>query len=107
MGPWVYLAFAIALEIAGTFFLKLSNGFERWQWGMASIACYSACFWMLAPAMKALPVGLVYAVWAGIGIVAASAIGVYAFQDKLNLIQLGCIGLVLVGVVGLRLTSST
>ncbi|MEL6435735.1 MAG: SMR family transporter, partial [Pseudomonadota bacterium] len=68
---------------------------------------YSACFWMLAPAMKALPVGLVYAVWAGIGIVAASAIGVYAFQDKLNLIQLGCIGLVLVGVVGLRLTSST
>ena len=55
MNPWIFLAWAIALEVSGTFLLKLSNGFEKWQWGALSIFCYSACFWVLAPAMKALP----------------------------------------------------
>lgn len=105
MSPWMYLGFAIALEIAGTFLLKLSNGFERWQWGALSIACYSACFFMMAPAMKALPVGVVYAIWSGIGIVAAAAIGILAFGEKLGVLQYLCIALVLVGAVGLRLTA--
>lgn len=107
MNPWFFLGAAIALEVSGTFLLKLSNGFEKWQWGALSIFCYSACFWVLAPAMKALPVGVVYAVWAGVGIVAAAAIGVLAFGERLAAIQLLCIALVLVGAVGLRLTTST
>ena len=104
MSPWMYLGFAIALEIAGTFLLKLSHGFERWQWGALSIACYSACFVMMAPAMKALPVGVVYAIWSGIGIVAAAALGAAVFDEKLGAMQYLCIALVLVGAVGLRLT---
>lgn len=106
MSPWLFLAAAIALEVTGTFLLKLSNGFERWQWGTASIACYSACFWVLAPAMKVLPVGVVYAIWAGVGIVAAAIIGVVAFDERLGAVQLGCIALVLIGAVGLRMTTS-
>jgi small multidrug resistance pump len=106
MSPWIYLAAAIALEVTGTFMLKLSNGFEKWQWGSLSILCYSACFWVLAPAMKALPVGVVYAIWAGVGIVAAALIGVLAFNEKLSLVQLSCIGLVLIGAVGLRMTTT-
>ncbi len=74
MSAWLYLAFAIALEVMGTFMLKLSDGFEKPIWGVFSILCYSACFWALAPAMKALPVGIVYAIWSGVGIVAASLI---------------------------------
>lgn len=105
MNAWVYLGFAIALEIAGTFLLKLSNGFERVQWGMLSIACYAGCFWVLAPAMKVLPVGIAYAIWAGVGIVAAAAIGVFAFDEKLGALQYVCIALVLIGAVGLRLTT--
>lgn len=105
MSPWTYLGFAIALEIAGTFLLKLSHGFERWQWGALSIACYSACFFMMAPAMKALPVGVVYAIWSGIGIVAAAALGAAVFGEKLGAMQYLCIALVLVGAVGLRLTA--
>lgn len=104
MSPWMYLGFAIALEIAGTFLLKLSHGFERWQWGALSIACYSACFFMMAPAMKALPVGVVYAIWSGIGIVAAAALGSLVFGERLGALQYLCIALVLVGAVGLRLT---
>ena len=103
MSAWAFLAAAIALEVSGTFLLKLSNGFERPLWGTLSILCYSACFWVLAPAMKALPVGVVYAVWSGVGIVAAALIGLLAFGERLGAVQLLCIALILAGAVGLRL----
>jgi len=106
MGPWLFLAAAIALEVTGTFLLKLSNGFERWHWGMLSIFCYSACFWMLAPAMKYLPVGIVYAIWAGVVIVAAAVLGTFFFQERLGAVQLLFIAMILVGAVGLKLTSN-
>ena len=64
-------------------------------------------FWVLAPAMKVLPVGIVYAIWAGVGIVAAAAIGVLAFDEKLGAIQYVCIAMVLVGAIGLRVTTTT
>lgn len=105
MSAWIFLAAAIALEVTGTFLLKLSNGFEKWHWGSLSIICYSACFWVLAPAMKVLPVGVVYAIWAGVGIVAAAIIGIFAFDERLNAVQYLCIALVLVGAIGLRLTT--
>ena len=107
VSAWIFLTFAIGLEVAGTFLLKLSNGFEKWHWGSLSILCYSTCFWMLAPAMKVLPVGVVYAIWAGTGIVAASIIGLLAFDERLGSIQLVFMGMVLFGAVGLRLTTST
>jgi len=46
---WTFLAIAIVLEVTGMFFLKLSDTFDKWQWGMLSMACYGACFWMSAP----------------------------------------------------------
>lgn len=107
MNAWMFLACAIALEVTGTFLLKLSNGFEKWHWGALSIFCYSACFWFLAPAMKALPVGIVYAIWAGVGIVAAAAIGVFAFGEKLSALQYLFILMVLSGAIGLRATTSS
>ena len=106
MNPWLSLALAIALEVAGTFFLKLSNGFEKQHWGILSIALYSACFWVFAPALKVIPVGIAYAIWSGVGIVAAGLIGTFAFGERLGAIQLAFIALVIVGCVGLRLTTS-
>lgn len=106
MSAWVYLAIAIALEVTGTFLLKLSDGFEKAQWGVLSIACYSACFWALAPAMKVLPVGIVYAIWSGVGIVAASLIGLFAFDERLGAIQFVFIAMILIGAVGLNVTAA-
>lgn len=105
MSAWIFLAVAITLEVAGTFLLRLSHGFEKPHWGALSILCYSACFWFLAPAMKVLPVGVVYAIWAGVGIVAATIIGVVSFGERLGVVQFLCIALVLVGSVGLKLTT--
>lgn len=106
MSPWLFLAGAIVLEVTGTFLLKLSNGFEKVHWGMLSIACYSACFWVLAPAMKVLPVGIVYAIWSGVGIVAASLIGLFAFDERLSGLQFVFIAMILIGAVGLNLTAN-
>ncbi len=107
MNAWFFLGAAIVLEVSGTFLLKLSNGFEKWQWGSLSILCYSACFWVLAPAMKVLPVGVVYAVWAGVGILAAALIGVFAFDERLGALQTLFIAMILIGAVGLRLTTAS
>lgn len=106
MSAWLLLACGIALEITGTFLLKLSDGFAKWHWGMLSILAYSACFWVLAPAMKVLPVGVVYAIWAGVGIVAAAVLGLFVFGERLGMAQLGFIAMILVGAVGLRLTTT-
>ncbi|SIN62398.1 small multidrug resistance pump [Parasphingorhabdus marina DSM 22363] len=107
MSGWGYLAIAIALEIVATTLLKLSDGFAKWHWGVLSIACYSACFWVLAPALKVLPVGVVYAIWSGIGIVAITVIGVFFFDERLAFLQFLFIALILIGAVGLQLTTTT
>lgn len=102
---WLLLAGAIALEVIGTFLLKLSNGFERVHWGLLSILFYAACFWVFAPALKVIPVGVAYAIWSGIGIVAAALIGAFAFGERLGTVQLVCIALIIAGAMGLRLTT--
>ena len=106
MGAWLLLSGAVVLEIAATLMLKLSDGFEKWYWATAAILCYCACFFLFAPALKHIPVGVAYAIWAGAGIVAITVIGVVGFNDNLNMVQIGCIGLVLAGSVGLRLSTT-
>lgn len=107
MNAWFYLGLAIALEVAATFFLKLSSGFEKWWWGTISIALYSACFWVFAPALKVIPVGVAYAIWAGVGILAAAFLSLVIFGDRLGMVQILFIALILIGAIGLRLTTET
>ncbi|MEH6758213.1 MAG: multidrug efflux SMR transporter [Parasphingorhabdus sp.] len=105
MGAWSYLAAAIVLEILATTLLKMSDGFAKWHWGILSIIFYSACFWVLAPALKMLPVGIVYAIWSGAGIVAITVIGAFFFDERLALLQFLFIAMILIGAVGLQLTT--
>ncbi len=105
MTGWLYLSLAIGLEIVATTLLKMSNGLEKLGFAAASIGVYALCFLVLAPALKFIPVGIAYAVWSGVGIVAMAAIGVVAFNQSLSLAQIGCIALVLAGALGLRLTT--
>ncbi len=102
---WVYLAVAVVLEVVATTFLKLSDGFQNLAYAGLSIVFYSIAFFFLAPALKLLPVGVVYAVWSGIGIVAIAIIGALYFAERLDLIQYAYIILILTGAVGLQLTT--
>ncbi len=105
MSAWFYLSLAIVFEVSGTLLLKYSDGFEKVGLGMASIACYSVCFWLLAPAIKVIPVGVAYAIWAGMGILTISILSIFLFGQKLGGPQYGFIGLILIGAVGLNLTT--
>jgi len=105
MNAWGLLSVAIAMEVLGTSLLKYSNGFAKWHWGMLAIACYSTSLWFLAPVLKSIPVGVAYAIWAGCGIVLITLVGILVFGQKLSLLQIGMIGLILVGAIGLNLTT--
>jgi len=105
MGAWIYLLVAIGFEVVGTSLLKMSDGFEKTGWGVAAIAAYTVSFWFFAPALKEIPVGVAYAIWSGAGILAIAVIGVFFFDQRLQFLQYLFISLILIGAVGLRLTT--
>ena len=105
MTAWLSLLAAIVLEVIGTSLLKESSDFEKPMIGLAAIGFYTASLVFLAPALKAIPVGIAYAIWAGVGIVAVTLVGLVAFNQRLELTQYVFIGLILIGAVGLRLTT--
>lgn len=106
MNAWLLLAGAIVLEIAATSLLKASEGFSKPIYGAASILLYSICFWLLAFAFTRIPIGVAYAIWSGVGIAAIALIGYVAFRQSLSPIQLGFIALIVIGAVGLNLTTT-
>jgi multidrug transporter EmrE-like cation transporter len=106
MTGWAYLGIAIVLEVIATTMLKLSDGLARWQWAAASILFYAICFLALAPALKTIPVGVAYAIWSGVGIIAISVLGVWLFGQKLTMVQVAFMAMIIVGAVGLRATSA-
>lgn len=102
---WIYLAIAIALEIVATLCLKLSEGFTVLKFGIASLVLYCLCFLFFAPALKHLPMGVMYAIWCGAGILGIAILGYWLFDQALSPEQMGFIGLIIAGTVGLNLTT--
>jgi|TARA_B100000378_G_scaffold169291_1_gene136444 small multidrug resistance pump len=105
INAWVLLLGAIALEVASTSLLNASQGMTRWGYGIAAMAGYGVCFWLLAFAMTRIPMGVAYAVWSGVGIVAIAAIGWIVFRQNLSWAQAGFMALILIGAIGLNLTT--
>ncbi|WP_439534926.1 DMT family transporter [Polymorphobacter sp.] len=103
MSGWAYLGVAIGLEILATTLLKLSDGLAHKGFAAAAIGTYILCFMALAPALKLLPLGIAYAVWCGVGIVAVAIIGRVVFDQTLSGPQMLCMALVLAGYLGLQM----
>ncbi|MDN5872895.1 MAG: multidrug efflux SMR transporter [Sinobacteraceae bacterium] len=102
---WLLLGLAIAAEVAATSALKASDGFTRWGAVAVVVAGYGVALYLLAVTLRVLPVGVVYAVWSGLGIVFITAIGWWFFGQRLNAGALAGIALILAGVVILKLFS--
>ena len=100
---YLYLGAAIAGELIGTSFLKYSNGFTKLTPTLISLLAYGACFYFLAKSLNGINLSVAYASWSGLGIVAATLLSLYLFNEQLNLVGVFGIGLVLVGVVVLNL----
>ena len=106
MISYAYLAVAILAELVGTSALKLSDGMSRPAPGAVVVVGYGVAFWCMALALKTLPVGLVYAIWAGIGIAGIKAIGVVFFGESINPTAIAGTLLIIVGVVMVQLGSA-
>ena len=106
MPGWWLLAIAVTLEVAGTTCMKLSDGFTRLWPSVGIVVFYLASFACLTLALKRIDVSIAYAIWAGLGIVLISLIGVFYFDEPMTLWRAGCIALVLIGVIGLNLSHS-
>lgn len=104
---WLYLTIAIAAEVVATTALKASDGFTRMRPAGITVAGYGVAFYLLALALKTIPVGVAYAIWSGAGIVAIAAIGYFVFGQKLDAAALAGIGLILAGVLVLNVFSGT
>ena len=95
----VLLAVAIAMEVAATCLLKTSNGLTRFWPSVGVVVGYLAAFFLLALALKRLPVGPVYAVWAGLGTAATAIIGTWLYGDRLPTWGWIGVALIVIGVV--------
>jgi small multidrug resistance pump len=104
--PVLFLSIAIAAEVAGTVALKYTEGFTRLVPSAIVVAGYGLSFWMLALVLKALPIGLTYAVWAAVGTALIAGIGIVAFDEPASMLKLASLGLIIAGVVGLNLAGS-
>lgn len=99
---WVYLFFAGLLEVAWAMGLKASDGFSRPLISLATIAAIIASLGLLGLAVRTLPVGTAYAVWSGIGILGTTALGLLFLNEAASPARLGCIALIGIGIIGLK-----
>lgn len=102
---WLFLIVAGLLEIVWAIGLKLSAGFSHIGWSIMTVLGMIASFYFLAQALKTIPVGTGYAIWTGIGAAGTAILGIVIFSESAALPRLACIGLIVAGIVGLKLTS--
>lgn len=102
---WFLLLVAGLCETAWAIGLKYTEGFSRLLPTVVTVAAMAASFGFLGLALKSLPVGTAYAVWTGIGTAGTAALGIYLFNEPATLLRLACIGLILAGIIGLKVTS--
>ena len=106
MNPWILLAFAIMIEVTGTNCIKASQGFTKPIPTAVAIVAFVCSLYLLSIISKTLPIGIVYAVWSGVGIILTSIIAYFIFDQKLDLAGFIGIGLILAGVLVINLFST-
>lgn len=102
---WVWLVIAGFLEVVWAIGLKSSDGFRRPAVSVFTVVMMIASFYFLAQALKTLPVGTAYAIWTGIGAVGTAIVGMLVFGESRELGRVFSIGLIVAGIVGLKLAS--
>ena len=102
---WIFLFVAGVFEIGFAMGLKYSEGFSRPLPTVLMVAAGAISFYLLSVAMKSLPVGTAYAVWTGIGAAGTVVLGILFLKESADLLRMLSILLILVGVVGLRISS--
>jgi quaternary ammonium compound-resistance protein SugE len=101
---WLFVVVAGVAEVVWAVAMKQSNGFSRLAPTLVMVAGLAVSFACLAAALKVLPVGTGYAVWTGIGAAGTALAGMWLLGEPREAPRLVCIALIVVGIIGLRLT---
>lgn len=104
---WLYILIAGLLEIAWAVGLKYTQGFTRLWPSVLTVAAMAASMYLLARGARTLPIGTAYAVWTGIGAAGAAVLGMALFGESRDPARLACLGLIVVGIVGLKALTPT
>lgn len=104
---YIYLIFAIIAETIGTTALQASQQFSRLWPSVLVVIAYGISFYLLALALKFMPVGIVYAIWSGLGIVMIAIIGLVVFGQRLDLPAVLGLSLIIVGILVIHLFSNS
>ena len=102
---WSLLFIAGLLEVGWAIGLKYTEGFTRPMPSVLTIACMIASVALLGLSLKTLPVGTAYAVWTGIGSVGTAILGIWLFGDPATALRIACIGLIVAGIIGLKVVA--
>ena len=102
---WIYLAVAGCFEVAWAVGMKYSEGFSKLWPSVGTVVGMVLSFYFLALALKEIPLGTAYAVWTGIGAVGTAACGMILFGESTDLVRVGCILLIVSGIIGLKIFS--
>ncbi len=103
---WSLLFAAGLLEVAWATALKYAEGFTRFWPSALGVAAAIASFFLLALALRALPIGTAYAIWAGIGVAGAAAFGMVALSEPTSAARIAFLTLILAGIIGLKLVEA-
>jgi quaternary ammonium compound-resistance protein SugE len=104
---WFILVAAGLFEIGWAVGLKYTQGFSRLWPTVATVAAMVISLALLGVAIRSLPLSTAYAVWVGIGVAGTSLLGILAFGESANAVKLGCVALIVTGVVGLKLAGNS
>ncbi|MFC0386218.1 quaternary ammonium compound efflux SMR transporter SugE [Muricoccus vinaceus] len=102
---WVLLILAGLLEVVWAFGMKASEGFTKLGWAALTVVAMVASVGLLGLAMRSLPLGTAYAIWTGIGALGAFLVGILVLGEAATPLRLASAGLILAGLVGLKLAS--
>lgn len=100
---WTILLIAGLFEVGWAIGLKYTDGFTRPWPTTATVLSMIVSVWLLAVAMRTLPVGTAYAVWVGVGAIGTVLLGIVLFGEPATVLRMASIGLILAGIVGLKL----
>lgn len=105
MVAWFYLTVAGLFEIGWAVGLKYSDGFSKPVPSLFTVLAMGFSIWLLALAMKTIPVGTAYAVWTGIGAIGVAVLGMFLFGESRDVARIVCLFLIIAGIIGLKLVS--
>lgn len=102
---WLYLVIAGVFEIVWAYAMKQSHGFTRLTPSLITICAMLVSFWLLAVAMRSIPLGTAYTIWTGIGAVGAFVVGIIFLAEPLNALRMTAAVLIVSGLVLMKLSS--